>query len=572
MPLTELIIEGFKSFAEKTTIKFDTGITGIVGPNGSGKSNITEAIRWAMGEGRAKELRGNNMKDVIFAGSEFRKPLNSAQVTLVFDNRDRELKMENDQVSITRRILRSGDNDYLINNQTVRLKDVRELFLDSGISQNSLAIISQGRVDQILNSRPEQRREIFEEAAGTLHFKEQKEAAKKQLEKTNDNLIRINDLVNELKTRIEPLHEQSSLAKEYKFQKQELDQKLKTLLAFEIQEMSSKKQAVQTKADKNQIMLSKLDEEVKNSQNSLAQKRKAYQALNEQKDQLQQKLYNLTNELSELNTNLQVAEQSKHFDEATKTEYQKQINEFKAKIASVKDELAEVETVNKDLQQQKQELTAKKQKLLKEKTSPEDLNQSLEARRNAYIEVLQEQTSTNNQLTYLRTELKRNQEDKSFVSDQAAAELEKAQTSLEQLRKDGHQKTQARQKLQASLQDEQEKITSFTNEANHLGQNVASCRNDLQKKIARKDALVNIQKRHEGYYYGVRNVLNRIDDYPGVIGVVGELISFDSKYEAAMTTALGGGVQNLITKSRFDAQKAINTLKTNTLDALPSYH
>lgn len=205
MPLTELIIDGFKSFADKTTIQFGNGISGIVGPNGSGKSNITEAIRWAMGESRAKTLRGNNMKDVIFAGSEFRKPLNSAQVTLVFDNKDRKLNFSSDKVAITRKILRSGESNYSINNQNVRLKDVRELFLDSGLSQNSLAIISQGRVDQILNSRPEERRDIFEEAAGVLHFKQQKEAAESQLQKTNDNLIRINDLVKELENRIEPL-------------------------------------------------------------------------------------------------------------------------------------------------------------------------------------------------------------------------------------------------------------------------------------------------------------------------------------------------------------------------------
>ena len=238
MPLTELIIDGFKSFADKTTIHFDQGITGIVGPNGSGKSNITEAIRWAMGESRAKSLRGSSMKDVIFAGSELRKPLNRAEVTLVFDNHNHELKFDNEKVAVTRRILHSGDSDYLINNQSVRLKDIRTLFLDSGISQNSLAIISQGRVDQILNSRPEERRIIFEEAAGVLHFKEQKEIAQNELVKTNDNLIRINDIVKELEKRIEPLHEQSSLAKEYKFQKKQLDQKLKTLLAFEIETLN----------------------------------------------------------------------------------------------------------------------------------------------------------------------------------------------------------------------------------------------------------------------------------------------------------------------------------------------
>lgn len=206
MPLTELVLDGFKSFADKTVIHFNKGITGIVGPNGSGKSNITEAIRWVMGESSAKSLRGTNMKDVIFAGSQYRKPMNKAEVTLIFDNKNREIAFETDQVSVTRRILRSGDSEFLINNQQVRMRDVRTLFLDSGISPNSLAIISQGRVDQILNSRPEQRRIIFEEAAGVLHFKQQKEEAQNQLKKTQDNLIRINDLVKELESRLEPLN------------------------------------------------------------------------------------------------------------------------------------------------------------------------------------------------------------------------------------------------------------------------------------------------------------------------------------------------------------------------------
>ena len=202
MPLKQLILDGFKSFADKTTINFDTGITGIVGPNGSGKSNVTEAIRWVMGESSAKSLRGEKMKDVIFAGSQGRSPLNRAQVSLIFDNKNRELSFDNDQVIVTRRILKSGDNEYLINNQTVRLKDIRELFMDVGLSHDSLAVISQGRVDQILNSQAHERRNIFEEAAGVLHFKQQKETALKQLEQTNNNLIRINDLVKELEDQI----------------------------------------------------------------------------------------------------------------------------------------------------------------------------------------------------------------------------------------------------------------------------------------------------------------------------------------------------------------------------------
>lgn len=562
MPLTELIIDGFKSFAQKTTINFNNGITGIVGPNGSGKSNITEAIRWAMGEASAKSLRGNNMKDIIFAGSEFRKPLNSAQVTLVFDNHDHQLNFKDDKVSVTRRILRSGDSDYLINGQSVRLKDVRELFLDSGISQNSLAIISQGRVDQILNSRPEDRREIFEEAAGVLHFKQQKAAAQGQLEKTNDNLIRINDLVKELEQRIEPLHEQSSLAKEYKFQRAGLDKDIKMLYAFQIQTLNEEKVATQQKAEKNQVLLSKLDNEVKESQAAVSEKREEYQALQDKREEIQTNLLNLTQKLSELNTNLQIAEQSKQFDDATKAEYKNQINDLKEQIKQLQESLVSLRKEQDKISASRKALQADRKELTKKVTeNPDDLSKQLEDLRNDYIQVLQDQTSSNNQLVYLKTELKRTNEDTSYRNNDVSNQLEKAQASLEALRENG-------KKLTATRKEKQDIVQKLTNEQNDLLDQQNKLRglvniekSELQRNIARRDALINIQKRHEGYYFGVRNVLNHLDNYPGVIGAVGELISFSSDLEAAITTALGSGVQDLISDSRISARNAINTLK-----------
>ncbi|RVU71631.1 MULTISPECIES: chromosome segregation protein SMC [Lactobacillus] len=564
MPLTELIIDGFKSFADKTTIHFGDGITGIVGPNGSGKSNVTEAIRWAMGESRAKSLRGNNMRDVIFAGSEFRKPLNRAEVTLVFDNKKRDLHFDSDQVAVTRRILRSGDNEYLINHQNVRQKDVRELFLDSGISQNSLAIISQGRVDQILNSRPEQRREIFEEAAGVLHFKQQKEEAQAQLEKTNDNLIRINDLVKELEGRVEPLHEQSSLAKEYQFQKAGLDQKLKTLLAFEIQTLNEQKLAMQKEANDNQSLLSKLDQEVKSSQASVTEKRAEYQALREKREEIQSQLLQLTEKLSKINADLQMTEQSKQFDEATKNEYRKQVADLKEAIAEIEKDLARQDKSRQELTAQQNQLKAQRAKLVGTlKANPEDLNHQLDEKRNDYIQLLQDQTSNNNQIVYLQSELKRINDDTSYHNDDVAEQLDKAKAELATLQTQGQKLKVLRKQKEADYTAKEQEAQQLEEQLQALRQTVAAERNQLQKISARHEALVNIQKRHEGYYFGVRNVLNHLADYPGVIGAVGELITFPAELEAAMTTALGGGVQNLVTKTKTSARDAINKLKQN---------
>ena len=562
MPLTELVLDGFKSFADRTTIHFNDGITGIVGPNGSGKSNITEAIRWVMGESSAKSLRGTNMKDVIFAGSQYRKPLNKAEVTLIFDNRKRELAFDTDEVSITRKILRSGDSEFLINGQQVRMRDVRTLFLDSCISQNSLAIISQGRVDQILNSRPEQRRVIFEEAAGVLHFKRQKEAAQGQLKKTQDNLIRINDLVKELEGRLEPLHEQSSLAKEYKFQKAGLDKELKSLLAFEIEDINKQKETIQKSADKNKILLSKLDAEVKESQNAVSEKRAEYQKIRDEREKVQNELLKLSQQLSDLNANLQMAEQSRQFDDATKIEYQNQVETLKKSLVQLNAHLESLQKDQASLKKQQAVLQEKRDKLTGELSeNPEELNKKLEDCRNDYIQLLQDQAAVNNQVINLNTELKRSKADTTYQSNDVGKQLSEAKAELEKLRAEGKDLTAKRKDKNAAFAEASDQSNDLNDQIRRLQQTVNDERNKLEKIEARHEALINIQKRHEGYYYGVRNVLNHLNDFPGVIGAVGELLTFPAELEAAMTTALGGGVQDLITDSRNSAKNAINQLK-----------
>lgn len=556
------MLDGFKSFADRTTIHFNDGITGIVGPNGSGKSNITEAIRWVMGEASAKSLRGTNMKDVIFAGSQYRKPLNKAEVTLIFDNQKRELAFDADEVSITRKILRSGDSEFWINGQQVRMRDVRTLFLDSGISQNSLAIISQGRVDQILNSRPEQRRVIFEEAAGVLHFKQQKEAAQGQLKKTQDNLIRINDLVKELEGRLEPLHEQSSLAKEYKFQKAGLDKELKSLLAFEIEDINKQKEDVQKSADKNKILLSKLDAEVKESQDAASKKRAEYQEIRDEREKVQNELLKLGQQLSDLNANLQMAEQSRQFDDATKIEYQNQVETLKKSLVELNAHLDNLQKDQASLKKQQAVLQKKRDKLTGELSeNPEELNKKLEDCRNDYIQLLQDQAAVNNQVINLNTELKRSKADTTYQSNDVAKQLTEAKAELEKLRTEGKNLTAKRKDKNTAFAETNDQSKELNEQIRRLQETVNDERNKLEKIEARHEALINIQKRHEGYYYGVRNVLNHLSDFPGVIGAVGELLTFPAELEAAMTTALGGGVQDLITDSRNSAKNAINQLK-----------
>ena len=562
MPLQQLVLNGFKSFADKTTISFNNGITGIVGPNGSGKSNITEAIRWVMGEGSAKSLRGENMKDVIFAGSQMRAPMNHAEVELIFDNRDHQLASDDDEVVVTRKILRNGESDYLLNHHPVRLKDVKTLFIESGMSSDSLGIISQGKVDEILNSKPQQRRGIFEEAAGVLHFKQQKEIALKQLDKTNANLIRINDLVKELEGRIEPLHEQSSLAKEYKFQKDQLDHKLKQLLGLEIESLNEEKKAVAKKAATNQGILNKLDDEVKQSQADLEEKRKQSNKRHAEKDEKQQELLALTQKIAALNTDLQMHQQSREYDVATQKEYIAQSDELKERQKHL---LKQLDSNEKDLASQNKILAnfLKKQKKLKQelKQGPEQLNNQLEKVRSDYIQTLQDQTSNNNEIVYLKNELTRNQKSTDSRQQEVEEQLSESQQILDQLKKQGHDLVLKRKKLNEEISVLNQKIAQKSKLKDQNEQNYFQVRNNLQQISAQVEGLKRIRDRHEGYYYGVKYVLNHQSDFHGIVGVIGELISFPAELEAALSTALGGGVQDLVTIDQNSARDAINLLK-----------
>lgn len=562
MPLQQLVLNGFKSFADKTTIRFNNGITGIVGPNGSGKSNITEAIRWVMGEGSAKSLRGENMKDVIFAGSQMRVPMNHAEVELVFDNRDHQLASDDEEVVVTRKILRNGESDYLLNHHPVRLKDVRTLFIESGMSSDSLGIISQGKVDEILNSKPQQRRGIFEEAAGVLHFKQQKEIALKQLDKTNANLIRINDLVKELEGRIEPLHEQSSLAKEYKFQKDQLDHKLKQLLGLEIESLNEEKKAVAKKAAANQGILNKLDDEVKQSQADLEEKRKQSNERHAEKDEKQQELLSLTQKIAGLTTDLQMHQQSREYDVATQKEYKTQADELKERQKLLLDQL---DTNQKDLTNQNKVLAEflKKQKNLKQelKQGPEQLNNQLEKVRSDYIQTLQDQTSNNNEIVYLKNELTRSQKSSDNRQQEVEGQLADAEQVLAELKKQGHDLVLKRKQLNEEISSLDQKIAQESNLKDQNEQSYLRVRNNLQQISAQVEGLRRIRDRHEGYYYGVKYVLNHQSDFHGIVGVIGELISFPAELEAALSTALGGGVQDLVTIDQNSARDAINLLK-----------
>ncbi|MCT7685847.1 MAG: AAA family ATPase, partial [Lactobacillus iners] len=501
MPLKQLVLNGFKSFADKTTINFNKGITGIVGPNGSGKSNVTEAIRWVMGENSAKALRGENMRDIIFAGSEFRGPLNKAEVCLIFDNHDRQLHLDSDKVAIMRRILRSGDSEYFINNQSVRLKDIRTLFVDSGLSQNSLAIISQGKVDQILNSQAEDRRYIFEEAAGVLHFKQQKLVALKKLDETNNNLIRINDLVKELKARVEPLSEESSLAKQYKFEKKQLDRKLKQLLALEIESLVLEKKEIGSKLSDSKTNLDRIDEEVSRSQKDLETKKKKSKLLHEQKDDHQSALLHITQEIAQLSTELQIQKQSFEYDAATAKEFEQQHQELIVRKNKLQQILINQQNDLAQVTNNAQQLADFKKKLgSKLNTTPNELNRNLELVRSDYIQTLQDQTTNNNQQVFLKNEIQRltRAEDNQVAS--LSEQVQQSLVKLHQLLQDKKNLTQQHEELAAKNNQKTKECNLISQHSQKLQEQINHLQNILSQRQAQIDGLKKLQQRHDGYY------------------------------------------------------------------------
>lgn len=304
--LKRLDIVGFKSFAERITVDFVPGVTAVVGPNGSGKSNITDAIRWVLGEQSAKSLRGAKMEDIIFAGSDTRKPLNFAEVTLTLDNESGFLPIEYQEVSVTRRVYRSGESDFLINKQSCRLKDIVDLFMDSGLGREAFSIISQGKVEEILSSKAEERRTIFEEAAGVLKYKTRKKKAEVKLEETRVNLNRVQDILHELESQVEPLKIQASIAKDYLEKKQELEEFEAALLVYEIEVLHKKWQDLSLQLENHNKLEITLATDINKREAKLEQMRDQMTALDESIEQLQTVLLSVSEDLEKVEGKKQV--------------------------------------------------------------------------------------------------------------------------------------------------------------------------------------------------------------------------------------------------------------------------
>lgn len=568
MFLKRIDVVGFKSFADRIAIEFVPGVTAVVGPNGSGKSNISDAVRWVLGEQSAKSLRGSKMEDIIFAGSDSRKPLNVAEVTLTLDNEDQHLPIEYNEVSVTRRVYRSGESEYLINKQQCRLKDIVDLFMDSGLGREAYSIIGQGKVEEILSSKPEERRKIFEEAAGVLKYKTRKQKAEQKLVDTEDNLLRIEDIMHELEGQVEPLEVQASIAKDFLDKKKELEKIEVALIVHEIEELhynwNEKSKEIEKLKDKEVELSSIIQKEEAN----LEHLRSKINATDESIDDLQEVLLLASEELEKLEGKKEVLKERKKNYHQNKEQLHKKIEHLKQKKHELEQSLS-VET--EKLASQRTALNEVKAKLKDNQDQLEiqeqDIEQKIDQLKAEYIEQLNEQASIKNEIRYLTNQKAENvskagrldSDYESYISQREEIKQRKHDASLAL--------EEAKEKLTAHIikyKELQRKIEKSDKEYNEKQANLYQALNYIQQFKSKKEVLEDMQDDYAGYFQGVKEVLKAKDkSLHGIEGAVAELISVSKDFEVAIETTLGASMQHIVTTDDVSARAAIQFLKKN---------
>ncbi|NQD65894.1 chromosome segregation protein SMC [Bacillus haikouensis] len=568
MFLKQLEVMGFKSFAERISVEFVPGVTAVVGPNGSGKSNIIDAIRWVLGEQSAKSLRGSKMEDVIFAGSDSRKALNIAEVTLVLDNEDGALPIDYSEISVTRRVYRSGDSEYLLNKQTCRLKDIIELFMDSGLGKEAFSIISQGKVEEILNSKPEERRTIFEEAAGVLKYKSRKKKAESKLFETQENLNRVNDILHELEGQVEPLKIQASMAKDYLEKKEELEKFEVALTVYDIEDLHKQWEKLSLDFEQHgreELSLSSL---VQKKESILAQTRDKIAALDESVTDLQEVLLSTSEELEKLEGRKQVLIERKKNSSTNETQLKQTIDETTARLAQLS---SEKDILQKDYQVIETDVTALKQELSAKQSQfmhySENIEEIIESYKSDYIEKLNQQAAAKNEIQYLQQQL----EQQSSRSGRLEAENEKYVQQRDDLQKNHKELSTKLQQQKEEIgghihlyREEQKQLETVRNKYEKQEKMLYQAFQYLQQAKSRKEMLEEMEDDYSGFFQGVKEVLKARDTVlTGIEGAVAELVNVPKQYETAMETALAASMQHIVVAAEEDGRKAIAYLKKN---------
>ncbi|MBL3641980.1 chromosome segregation protein SMC [Bacillus sp. RHFB] len=567
MFLKRLDVVGFKSFAEKISIDFVPGVTAVVGPNGSGKSNVTDAVRWVLGEQSAKSLRGAKMEDIIFSGSDTRKALNFAEVSLTLDNETNSLPIDFHEVSVTRRVYRSGESEFFINNQGCRLKDIIDLFMDSGLGREAFSIISQGKVEEILSSKAEERRVIFEEAAGVLKYKTRKRKAESKLTETQDNLNRVHDILHELEGQVEPLKIQSSLAKEFLAKKDELEQIEVALTVYEIEELYEKWEKLSQELEKHNEMEQRMAGQLQDREAHLKKLRDSLATLETSINGLQEILLNASEELEKLEGRKEVLKERKKNAAQNKSQLEKAIVEGEAAVERLslqKERETEIlHALNLEVKGISETLHEKQKSL---GLFNSDIEAVIEAKKSDYIEWLNKQASAKNEKQYLLQQLAQ-QEHKNAKLDM---ENEKFLTERMDITAKKMEYSQLMDNMTKQLE---EHVTHFRNQQNKLNAAKDTYQKQettlykayqfLQQAKSRKELLEEMEDDYAGFFQGVKEVLKAKETLRGIEGAVAELIKVPKEYETAIETALGGAMQHVVVEREEYAREAISFLKKN---------
>lgn len=567
MYLKEIEIQGFKSFADKTKVVFDQGVTAVVGPNGSGKSNITESLRWALGESSVKSLRGGKMPDVIFAGTESRKPLNYASVVVTLDNHDGFIKDAGQEIRVERHIYRSGDSEYKIDGKKVRLRDIHDLFLDTGLGRDSFSIISQGKVEEIFNSKPEERRSIFEEAAGVLKYKTRRKETESKLQQTQDNLDRLEDIIYELDNQIKPLEKQAENARKFLDLEGQRKAIYLDVLVAQIKENKAELESTEEELAQVQELLMSYYQKREKLEEENQTLKKQRQDLQAEMAKDQGSLMDLTSLISDLERKLALSKLESEQVALNQQEAQARLAALEDKRNSLSKEKSYKESslalLEGNLVQNNQKLNRLEAELL---AFSDDPDQMIELLRERFVALLQEEADVSNQLTRIENELENSRQLSQKQADQLeklkeqlAIAKEKASQQKEELETAKEQVQKLLADYQAIAKEQEEQKTSYQAQQSQLFDRL----DNLKNKQARAQSLENILRNHSNFYAGVKSVLQEKDRLGGIIGAVSEHLTFDMHYQTALEIALGASSQHIIVEDENAATKAIDFLKRN---------
>ena len=566
--LRQIDAHGFKSFADKVNIKFDSGVTAVVGPNGSGKSNITDAIRWVLGEQSARVMRGAKMEDIIFDGTENRTPMNYASVSLILNNDDHVLG-QSKEVVISRKLYRSGDSEYFINNEKSKLKDITELFLDSGLGKNAYNIISQGQVDEILKAKPIERRRIIEEAAGVMKYKNRKHESEKRLDETKQNLARVHDIIEEISSRVNRLERESAIAEEYLALKEEMTQSDVEVNVYDTMHLLTELDEITARIKKEETGLESARETLKEVLTALDTLEKERDTLQQEERTQNQTLLETTRELEKIEGRIALYAERETNKETLKQNLENRLSRYEEELKSLTASLEQEEQKKSDMAAQNNTLTKTvkdKKRELNVVQSTDDSN--IEKLKDEYYELMVKKTTLENDKRRNRDEQSRLADSIQYKNERLTALNEEIKTLESTFSKKKQALSEAAGKLSAARDDYKDmriKLNELNEQYDKSKNDYNRAANFIQNQQSKLDMLKNMEENYQGYYPGVRAVLKNKDSIPGVIGAVGELISAPSEYMTALDTALGQASQNIVMDVEHNARTAITFLKQKNL-------